>query len=66
MDEIFAVGWDDRALYDVVAICGLFNLMNRLVNGLGVEATEAYTKLAAERLAKGGYARLLDFLRESK
>jgi uncharacterized peroxidase-related enzyme len=62
VDAVFAAGWDDRALHDAVAICALFNLMNRLVNGLGVEAPEPYTKLAAERLAKGGYAQLLDFL----
>ena len=63
-DEIFAASWDDRALHDAAAICSLFNLMNRLVNGLGVEAPEAYTKLAAERLAKGGYKQLADILRE--
>jgi uncharacterized peroxidase-related enzyme len=61
-DKIFAAGWDDRALHDVVAICGLFNLMNRLVNGLGVEAPETYMKLAAQRLAEDGYRQLLDFL----
>jgi hypothetical protein len=37
--------------------------MNRLVDGLGVEASEAYTKLAAQRLAEHGYVQLLDFLR---
>jgi alkylhydroperoxidase family enzyme len=62
VDAIFAAGWDDRALHDAVAICGLFNLMNRLVNGLGVEASEAYTRLAAQRLAQNGYAKLLHFL----
>ena len=62
VDPIFAAGWDDRALHDAVAICGLFNLMNRLVDGLGVEASEAYIKKAAQRLADGGYAPLLDFL----
>jgi len=61
-DPIFAVGWDDRALHDVTAICALFNLMNRLVNGLGIEAPAAYTKLAAQRLAERGYAQLLEFL----
>jgi uncharacterized peroxidase-related enzyme len=65
-DAIFAAGWNDRALHDAAAICGLFNLMNRLVNGLGVEATEDYTKLAAQRLAEGGYAQLLDFLPAAK
>jgi uncharacterized peroxidase-related enzyme len=62
-DQVFAAGWNDRALHDAVAICGLFNLMNRLVNGLGIEASESYTKLAAQRLAERGYAQLLDFLR---
>src|SRR5213080_2498162 len=37
VDAIFAAGWNDRALHDAAAICGLFNLMNRLVNGLGIE-----------------------------
>jgi hypothetical protein len=54
VDEIFAVGRDDRALHDVVAICSLFNLVNRLVNGIGIEASEAYTKVAAQRLAQSG------------
>jgi uncharacterized peroxidase-related enzyme len=59
---IFAAGWDDRARHDVVAICALFNLMNRLVNGLGVEAPEDYMKIAAQRLAERGYRQLLEFL----
>jgi uncharacterized peroxidase-related enzyme len=62
-DQVFAGGWNDRALHDAVAICGLFNLMNRIVNGLGIEASESYTKLAGQRLAERGYAQLLDFLR---
>jgi len=66
VDAIFAAGWDDRALHGVVAICGLFNLMNRLVNGLGVEASETYMKLAAQRLAEGGYTQLLNFLPAAK
>jgi uncharacterized peroxidase-related enzyme len=66
VDPIFAAGWDDRALHDAVAICGLFNLMNRLVNGLGVETPETYTKFAAQRLAANGYAQLLEFLPPAK
>jgi uncharacterized peroxidase-related enzyme len=61
-DAVFAAGWDDRALHDATAICALFNLMNRLVNGLGVERDEKYTKMAAQRLARGGYAQLADLL----
>src|SRR5260370_22608951 len=66
VDPLFAAGWNDRALHDAVAICGLFNLMNRLMNGLGIEAPEPYTKVAAQRLAHGGYAQLLDFLSAGK
>jgi uncharacterized peroxidase-related enzyme len=66
VDPIFAAGWNDRAVHDAAAICGLFNLMNRLVNGLGLDAPESYIKLAAQRLAAGGYARLLEFLPSSK
>ncbi len=62
VDPIFAAGWDDRAVHDAAAICALFNLMNRLVNGLGIEAPEAYMKLAAQRLAASGYAQLLDLV----
>ncbi len=65
VDPIYAAGWDDRALHDAVAICALFNLMNRLLNGLGVEAPEPYIKMAAQRLADSGYAQLLDFLATS-
>lgn len=66
VDPIFAAGWNDRALHDAVAVCALFNLMNRLVNGLGVEASEDYIRMAAERAARHGYAHLLDLVRESK
>jgi uncharacterized peroxidase-related enzyme len=62
VDPIFAVGWNDRALHDAAAICGLFNLMNRLVNGLGVESPEGYLKMAAQRLADDGYTQLFDLL----
>ena len=63
---IFEAGWTDRALHDAAAICGLFNLMNRLVDGLGIEASEAYTKIAAQRLAEQGYAQLADLLPQPK
>ncbi len=33
-------GWDDRAIHDAVAVCALFNMMNRLVEGMGVQSSE--------------------------
>ena len=33
---VMAAGWNERALHDAVAVCALFNFMNRLVEGMGV------------------------------
>jgi uncharacterized peroxidase-related enzyme len=61
-DAILAAGWDETALYHCVAITALFNFMNRLVEGMGIELDRAYIKPASERLAKGGYLPLLAML----
>jgi alkylhydroperoxidase family enzyme len=60
-DAVFAAGWDDQALHDAAVICGLFNLMNRLVDGLGIEADAAHTQFGflsllpeAKRFSEGG------------
>lgn len=60
---IYAAGWDDKAIHDAVSVCALFNFMNRLVEGLGLEAGPEYFQFGAERLVKNGYgalAKLLD------
>ena len=41
-DAVYAVGWDEHALHDAVAVCATFNFMNRLVLGHGVEYSEAH------------------------
>ena len=60
---VFAAGWDDAALYYAVAVTALFNLMNRLVEGLGIELDPTYVGPAAERLAERGYLPLLELMR---
>lgn len=65
-DAVFAAGWDDQALHDAVSVCALFNMMNRLVDGLGVQADAAYTKFSAERLAEKSYKTLADMLRAER
>jgi len=60
--SVLDAGWDERALHDAVAVCGLFNLMNRLVEGLGITAGEDYFRAAAHRLADTGYSGLKDLL----
>ncbi len=61
-EAVLAVGWPEQALFDAVAICALYTLMNRLVNGLGIEADAAYFEAAAQRLSTGGYAAMAEAL----
>lgn len=35
-DAVFAAGWSEAVLFEVVQISGLFNLMNRIIEGTGV------------------------------
>jgi uncharacterized peroxidase-related enzyme len=58
-EAVYTAGWDERALHDAVSVCALFNFMNRLADGLGIQAGERYFQQAAERLASQGYAGLL-------
>ena len=59
---VFAAGWDAKALHDAVSVCALFNLMNRLVDGLGVTAGDDYLHASGRRLAAVGYAGLQGLL----
>lgn len=40
-DAVYAAGWDEDALYDAIAVCALFNFMNRIVEGTGVRPISA-------------------------
>jgi uncharacterized peroxidase-related enzyme len=62
-DAVFAAGWNDLALYHAVAVTALFNFMNRLVEGMGIELDPNYVKPASERLAKGGYTPLIQMMK---
>jgi uncharacterized peroxidase-related enzyme len=59
---ILQAGWDEAAVYYAVAVTALFNFMNRLVEGLGIEFDPAYVSLAAKRLAERGYLPLIGML----
>ncbi len=61
-EAVFAAGWDETALYHTVAVTALFNLMNRLVEGLGIELDPAYLKPVSQRLADRGYRPLLEMM----
>jgi uncharacterized peroxidase-related enzyme len=55
-DAVFAAGWDEDDLNLVVCICALFNFMNRLVHGLGIEEDPEYSLAAGPRLRDLGYS----------
>jgi len=60
---VLAAGWDERALHDAVMVCALFNFMNRMVEGHGIQAGADYFAKSGARLKEVGYAglsRLLD------
>jgi uncharacterized peroxidase-related enzyme len=59
---VFAAGWDETALYHLVAVTALFNYMNRLVEGLGITLDPAYVEPASRRLAERGYRPLIDMM----
>jgi uncharacterized peroxidase-related enzyme len=63
-EAVYAAGWDERALYDAVLVCALFNFMNRMVDGLGVRADETYFAKSGNRLHEIGYAGLASLLDE--
>ena len=55
---MYEVGWDDKALHDVVSIVALINFMNRFVAGLGITANENYFEKVSAELAIYGYTGL--------
>ena len=64
-DAVFAAGWDESALYHAVFVIALFNLMNRLVEGLGIELDPAYAESAGDGLANRGYAPLIHMIKSA-
>jgi uncharacterized peroxidase-related enzyme len=47
-EAVYAAGWSERALYDAVQVCALFNMMNRIIEGTGVAAYPMDPATAAE------------------
>lgn len=61
-EPVYAAGWPEQALHDAIMVCGLFNLMNRMVDGHGIRADAAYYPVSGQRLHDGGYTGLSDLL----
>jgi len=54
-------GWDDRAVHDAVSVCSLFNFMNRLIEGMGVEGSETVRQNQQQRNATISDTQYWDF-----
>ena len=61
-DAVYEAGWDEAALVYATMICGEFNLMNRLLEGLGIEASRKNIEDSVEFLAAHGYEGVLKHL----
>ncbi len=38
---VYAAGWSESALFDAIQVCGVFNLVNRFVEGTGLESLDS-------------------------
>lgn len=61
---VFDAGFEERALHDAIAVGAMFNMMNRLVDGLGIVGDEPLFGKSGQILAEAGYRALLGDLPE--
>jgi uncharacterized peroxidase-related enzyme len=61
-DAVYAAGWNERALHDAVNVSALFNFMNRLIDGHGLEGNAEIYSRRAQLLKEEGYSPLLKLL----
>ena len=61
-DAVLAAGWPERALHDAVLTIGLFNFMNRLLEGHGCKGVPEVFATRGQALRNEGYAPLLKLL----
>ncbi|MGI8992073.1 MAG: carboxymuconolactone decarboxylase family protein [Bryobacteraceae bacterium] len=58
MQPLYAVGWDDEAIYYAITVCALFNFYNRWVDATGVHAlSDEAHRNGGKSMAANGYAR---------
>lgn len=54
--EIVAAGWSEDAILHAACLAGYWGMINRIVNGLGIAADEAYYEAIGPQLAREGQA----------
>jgi len=61
-DLVAAAGWSERALHDAISVCCLFNFMNRMIEGHGIEGHAELYRRRGQALKDDGYAPLIKLL----
>lgn len=59
-DGVYAAGWSERALYDAIQICCLYNFMNRFVEGIGLTPIPEQFEMEGRLIKEGSYKGMLD------
>ncbi len=54
-DAVVAAGWEEDALHDAIAVCSLFNMYNRIVEGHGITGADKPFEVIAGFLKDHGY-----------
>lgn len=65
VDAVLAAGWSEDALFDAICICGFNNLMNRVVDAVGLAGTEEEHRESGARLSSIGYEATMAKARQS-
>lgn len=53
---VLDAGWDEQAFHDAVAVCALFNFMNRLLDGMGIKEFDMSYMVPDEVLRQMNYS----------
>ena len=59
-DAVYGAGWSERALYDAIQICCLYNFMNRFVEGIGLTPIPEQFDMEGRLIKEGSYKGMLD------
>ena len=66
VDAIFDAGWNEDSFHFAVMICALFNMMNRIMDGYGIENTAEFRQSRGVMLAEHGYGMVTSILKQAK
>lgn len=65
INAVLKAGWDEVAVVHIAYICGLANLYNRIVSGLGIPPDEEIMKRGGMMIANDGYLGINAMLKAS-